>query len=360
MMSHAMKNLSEDQLNILLTFVEHNRHLAFGRGAMDSDSQYEHHCKWKELARDINALNMDQSRAGIEYKEYWKELKMKTYGKIYRARQRTKQTKQPVKVKLYDHEWRIYNIMPGHPLDKNLILEIGHDAKSINSSMTGKTIEKPEEHFKDKDEVLKSLAAIAKSMHSLAKGQAELAHTQISVIQSLNEVINKIITKSKLHQILRTFTFSPFLLSGMNEEKQVLHVELFSDFEDDQRLPVTDAYVELQSRHVQVYASELQVQAHFGGLRHFMYNWPKLAAILGISTNLFFVSLIFVLSWYHLQDGLPKFVKTKIGAVKTEEDDESKKLFDPVGKIKLEREDSSLYFDETMMEELQKMEDPKK
>ncbi|CAG9790054.1 unnamed protein product [Diatraea saccharalis] len=115
--------------------------------------------------------------------------------------------------------------------------------------------------------------------------------------------------RSRLHQVMRTFAFSPFLLSGVNEEKQLLQVELFSDFEDDQSLPVTDAYVEVQSRHAQVYSCELHIQAHFAGLRYFMFNWPKLSALIGISTNLFFVTLIFILSWYHLQDGLPDFVK---------------------------------------------------
>lgn len=165
--------------------------------------------------------------------------------------------------------------------------------------------------------------------------------------------------RSKLHHVMRTFAYSPLLLSGMNEEKQQLQVELFSDFEDDQSLPVTDAYVEVQSRHAQVYACELHIQAHFAGLRYLMYHWPKLAAIVGISTNLFFVSLIFILSWYHLQDGLPDFVKTKFGApVKSEDEDAAKQL---LGKVKLEREDSSMFLDDdSLIEELQKLAEPKK
>ncbi|RVE53829.1 hypothetical protein evm_001491 [Chilo suppressalis] len=172
--------------------------------------------------------------------------------------------------------------------------------------------------------------------------------------------------RSKLHEVIRTFAFSPFLLSGVNEEKQLLQVELFSDFEDDPSVPVTDAYVEVQSRHAQVYWCELHVQAHFSGLRYFMFHWPKFAALIGISTNLFFVSLVFILSWYHLQDGLPEFVKTKFKvAVKSEEEEETKKF---VGKVKLEleREDSSMFLDDEdfrdeslIVEEIQKMEEPK-
>ncbi|XP_028162882.1 seipin isoform X4 [Ostrinia furnacalis] len=168
--------------------------------------------------------------------------------------------------------------------------------------------------------------------------------------------------RSILHQIMRTVTMAPLLLSGVNEEKQQLQVELFSEFEDDQSLPVTDAYVELQSRHAQVYASELHIQAHFTGLRYLMFHWPKLSAVVGISSNLFVVSMIFILSWYHLQDGLPDFVKGKLGhTIKTEDGGDDKKKIGFEGKVKLEREDSSQFFDdESLLEELQKIEEPKK
>ncbi|KPJ20968.1 Seipin [Papilio machaon] len=71
------------------------------------------------------------------------------------------------------------------------------------------------------------------------------------------------------------------LLSGLEEEKQQIHVELFSDFIDDPELSVTDAYVEVQSRYAQVYSCELHVQAHFSGLRYIMYYWPRFSALIG-------------------------------------------------------------------------------
>ncbi|PZC72497.1 hypothetical protein B5X24_HaOG211094 [Helicoverpa armigera] len=159
--------------------------------------------------------------------------------------------------------------------------------------------------------------------------------------------------RSLLHHIMRTFVLSPLYLGGVDEEKQQLRVELFSDFEDDPDKPATDAYVELQSRFAQVYSSELHVQAHFTGLRYLMFNWPKISAIFGICTNLFFVSLVFVLSWYHLQDGLPDFIKNKFRSeIKTEDDDK-----DFIGKVKLEREDSSSYFEEdALLKEFQQIE----
>ncbi|CAH2061936.1 unnamed protein product, partial [Iphiclides podalirius] len=164
--------------------------------------------------------------------------------------------------------------------------------------------------------------------------------------------------RSRLHQLIRTTVFAPLLLGGLDEEKQQVQVELFSDFVDDPELPVTDVYVELQSRFAQTYACELHIQAHFTGLRYLMYYWPRTSAVVGISSNLFFVSLIFVLSWYHLQDGLPEFLKSTFGGAEVKLEDEKKLL----GKVKLEREtkESFPFFeDETLLEEFQRLEQKK-
>ncbi|XP_013178696.1 PREDICTED: seipin isoform X2 [Papilio xuthus] len=160
--------------------------------------------------------------------------------------------------------------------------------------------------------------------------------------------------RSKLHHLIRTTVFSPMLLSGLEEEKQQIHVELFSDFIDDPEFSVTDAYIEVQSRFVQVYGCELHVQAHFSGLRYIMYYWPRISALIGISTNLFFVSLIFILSWYHLQEGLPEFIKSKFGEKEIKKEES-------IGKIKLEQESKDFPFfeDEALLQEFQKLEQKK-
>ncbi|XP_045508029.1 seipin [Colias croceus] len=163
--------------------------------------------------------------------------------------------------------------------------------------------------------------------------------------------------RSRLHYYIRTAVYSPLFLSGLEDERQELQVELFSHFEDDPNTPVTDAYVELQSRYVQVHSCSLHIEAHFSGLRYAMYYWPKASALLGISTNLFFTSLVFILSWYHLQDGLPEFIKKNFKKeIKSEPDDEKK----PIGKIKLEREDSFPFIEEeALIEEFRSLEKKK-
>lgn len=108
--------------------------------------------------------------------------------------------------------------------------------------------------------------------------------------------------KSTLLTWISTWLMSPFLITGLREETQNVPVELFSKYEDDQTHPVTDVYVEIQSRKIQFYSASLHITAHFSGLRYIMFHWPILSATVGIATNLFFILLICILSWYHWSD----------------------------------------------------------
>lgn len=67
-----------------------------------------------------------------------------------------------------------------------------------------------------------------------------------------------------------------------------------------QNHPVTDIYVEIQSRQVELYSATLHIHAHFTGIRYFMFHWPILSAAVGITSNLFFIVLVCLLSWWHL------------------------------------------------------------
>lgn len=105
--------------------------------------------------------------------------------------------------------------------------------------------------------------------------------------------------RSTLLHTLTTLTFSPMLIFGSLEEKQNVVLELFGNFEEDQSNPVTAVYVEIQSRHVEFYSANIVINAHLSGLRYLMFHWPILSAITGIGTNLFFITLICVLSYLH-------------------------------------------------------------
>lgn len=105
--------------------------------------------------------------------------------------------------------------------------------------------------------------------------------------------------RSDLVRALRTWLLSPLYMLQMGSEQQLVEVELFEAYGLDQRGPVRDVYVELQSRHIQFYNVTLHVVAHFSGLRYAMWQWPLLSALVGISTNLLFILGALALSYYN-------------------------------------------------------------
>ncbi|XP_065202870.1 seipin-like isoform X2 [Planococcus citri] len=105
--------------------------------------------------------------------------------------------------------------------------------------------------------------------------------------------------ESDLLNQVKVILLSPFYVFGAKEEKQTLVFELFSDFEEDQNHPVTDVYVEVQARNIEIYSASLLINAHLSGMRYFMYHWPVTSSILGISFNLCIVFFTTTLSFYN-------------------------------------------------------------
>ncbi|XP_053974626.1 seipin [Hylaeus volcanicus] len=105
--------------------------------------------------------------------------------------------------------------------------------------------------------------------------------------------------RSTLLHALTTFTFSPMMIFGTTEEKQNINLELFGNFEEDQSHPVTIIIIEIQSRHIEFYSANIMINAHLSGLRYLMFHWPILSSFVGISTNLFFIALVCILSYLH-------------------------------------------------------------
>lgn len=97
---------------------------------------------------------------------------------------------------------------------------------------------------------------------------------------------------------LKTIFLIPFYIMGWDEETQVLDVEMFSNYIDG-RSPVTDVYVEIQSKIVEFYSVTLQISAHFTGLRYIIFNFPIISAVVGITVNLMILMFITFVIWYH-------------------------------------------------------------
>lgn len=145
--------------------------------------------------------------------------------------------------------------------------------------------------------------------------------------------------RSYLARTITTLVMSPLIVLGFKEETQQIPVEIFSSYEDDQENPVTDVFVEIQSRQIQFYSVTLHITAHFSGLRYIMFHWPILSGTIGrlkskviiichriyflffrffkgIGANLFFILTVSLLSWYHWSDsvwvdGMPQRSKNR-------------------------------------------------
>ncbi|XP_007244576.3 seipin isoform X1 [Astyanax mexicanus] len=103
--------------------------------------------------------------------------------------------------------------------------------------------------------------------------------------------------RSSLLQTLSTLFFSPLLLTGMSEQKQLVEVELFSGYKSDSYHPTTGAVIEIQSRRVQIYSAQLRIHAYFTGIRYLLYNFPLTSAVIGVASNFTFLSVIVLFSY---------------------------------------------------------------
>ncbi|RZC42785.1 seipin, partial [Asbolus verrucosus] len=106
--------------------------------------------------------------------------------------------------------------------------------------------------------------------------------------------------RSYLLDTLYKLIFSPFFVFGNSEEKQNIHIELFSDFEEIESEPITDIFIEIQTTHIEIYSAKFLINARFTGLRFLMYNWPIFSAALGITSNLVFIAIVCMVSWYQI------------------------------------------------------------
>ncbi|XP_060792321.1 seipin isoform X1 [Neoarius graeffei] len=109
--------------------------------------------------------------------------------------------------------------------------------------------------------------------------------------------------RSSLLQTLSTLVFSPLLLTGLLEQKQLIEVELFSDYKSDSYHPTVGAVIEIQSRHVQLYSSQLRIHAYFTGIRYLLYNFPLMSAVIGVASNFMFLSVIVLFGYLQFMWG---------------------------------------------------------
>ncbi|KAF7667596.1 hypothetical protein LDENG_00053540 [Lucifuga dentata] len=120
------------------------------------------------------------------------------------------------------------------------------------------------------------------------------AEQQLSASSSLFSILRY---RSNLLKVMGTLLFLPAFLTGVAEQKQVLEVELFSEYTDDSFAPSDSAIIEILSNKVQIYSSQLYIHAHFTGIRYLIFNFPISSALMGILSNFIFLSVVFVFSY---------------------------------------------------------------
>ncbi|XP_007652650.1 seipin isoform X2 [Cricetulus griseus] len=103
--------------------------------------------------------------------------------------------------------------------------------------------------------------------------------------------------RSQLLQMLDTLVFSSLLLFGFAEQKQLLEVEVYSDYRENSYVPTTGAVIEIHSKRIQLYGAYLRIHAHFTGLRYLLYNFPMTCAFVGVASNFTFLSVIVLFSY---------------------------------------------------------------
>lgn len=63
---------------------------------------------------------------------------------------------------------------------------------------------------------------------------------------------------------------------------------------------MTNLWVELETRWLELYSANLRIQADFTGLRYFMFYWPGVTATIAIVSNVIILSIIVAYTWFRL------------------------------------------------------------
>lgn len=117
--------------------------------------------------------------------------------------------------------------------------------------------------------------------------------------------------RSDLLRTLGTLLFFPAFLTGASSERQLVEVELFSEYTDNSYNPTIGAIIEIQSNQVQIYSAYLYIYAHFTGLRYVLFNFPLMSATVGVTTNFVFLGMVLLFSYLRMFWGPPSSTQTQ-------------------------------------------------
>jgi len=102
--------------------------------------------------------------------------------------------------------------------------------------------------------------------------------------------------KSQFLNYLETFVLAPLFVSGTSKQKQQVLINFFSGYFDDPQNSATNAHIQIQSKYLQVYSSEVLIFAEFTGLRRILIDHPWFSSCAGVFGNFILLSAIILSS----------------------------------------------------------------
>ncbi|KAJ8308537.1 hypothetical protein KUTeg_013411 [Tegillarca granosa] len=118
-------------------------------------------------------------------------------------------------------------------------------------------------------------------------------------ISLLKQGQDEVFMKGQSYKIIFDIEIPESPTNKQLEQKQLISTEFFSNYFDDAYNPAVGAVIQVQSMKIELYTSVLKIYATFSGIRYFMFHWPLLSSIVGITMNMAFLSFVALLSWYH-------------------------------------------------------------
>ncbi|CAO3571866.1 unnamed protein product [Mortierella alpina] len=98
-------------------------------------------------------------------------------------------------------------------------------------------------------------------------------------------------------KLMRTAWKAVPLVLEWSKEDQVIKVPLIENFVEDSSNPVTSARISISTPELQVYRSTIHIDAHFQGLRYFMYYWKVTTALVFMGVFVFWEIIFSIITW---------------------------------------------------------------
>ncbi|KAF9908155.1 Berardinelli-Seip congenital lipodystrophy 2 (seipin) [Linnemannia zychae] len=87
------------------------------------------------------------------------------------------------------------------------------------------------------------------------------------------------------------------LVLDWSKEDQIIKLPLIENYVEDSSNPVARAFVEISTPDLQVYRSTIHIDAHFHGLRYFMYYYKISTALVFMAVFIFWEIIFSVVTW---------------------------------------------------------------